>query len=84
MFDQNVVPGFLGDDREPEVEKSTFEVYRDGEEGYICFNDDLIYERMADGDGKDELFDALVELGKKMELKGYVDFTEKDGGRGCE
>lgn len=84
MFDQNVVPGFLGDDREQEVEKATFEVYRDGNEGYIYYNGALIYDREADENGEDDLFDALVELGRNMNSRGYVDFTEKDGGRGCE
>jgi hypothetical protein len=84
MVDMNVVPGLLGDDREQEVEKVTFEVYRDGEEGYIYWNGDLLYDREADENGEDDLFEALARLGQNMEKRGHLDFIEKDGGRGCE
>lgn len=84
MFDMNVVPGFNGDNQEQQVEKAIFTVTRDGKEGYIYYDDALIYDRQEGEDGGDDLFEALVRLGKSMAAKGYVEFVERDGGRGCE
>lgn len=84
MIDNWTVPGFNGDDKEQQVEKATFTVTRDGKEGYIYYDDALIYDRQEGAEEGDDLFDALVGLGKSMAAKGYVEFVERDGGRGCE
>jgi hypothetical protein len=87
MIDNWTVPGFRGDnlpDLEDGNEVVKFEVTRDGDEGYIYYDEALIYDRQVGIDGGDDLFEALVGLGRRMEARGYVEMVEQERGSNNE
>lgn len=79
MIDQHVPPSYGGDDHDgQEVEPARFDVIRwGGGDGDIYYDGYLLYSKDLNEDGEDDLFEALVGLGRKMEARGYVEMVEQ-------